>query len=465
MTQPPRVLMTRSETLEALEHLAASAERELIMAFRSFSPQTALRTERLRELGLSTWSDLIPWLTRRGVQLFLAFGDDDPVLDPDRHRRAWLTASGFANVAQGDAQIICAPHGQKAGALWRWRLSRPLRRALAQLRDEDPRRLTLPQRAALQGSPAIRSQHVDHAFAVADGAQAVIGGFTLDARRQETLWHDVALAVDDSDFAGALRAHFADCWADAIATGAPTLATPPRPFHSVTRRQSRPELRLLRTLSAPRSGVSALTGTPRDGSFANQLIKHLEAAKHSIYIETAALRHRPVAEALKRATAASPELQLVLILHPGGDRLPLGGALRDTGPQSETLQAHLLHQLSHAFGKRAALLHLPFKAPALPGGVAPLPGRLTVIDQTYSVIGSPDLTPRAASLDSHAAVLVRDETLATDILHRRAALWGATSDMTAADWTALAASDASPLDPVTTEPARPRPGRLPEALL
>lgn len=461
MTTP---LLTRTETLAALETLAASADSELIFAFRSFSPETPLLTEALRERGLSTWADLIPWLTRRGVRLFMAFGDEDPLLDSARHRRAWLAASGFANVAQGDAQILCVPHGQMAGALWRWRLRRPLRRALLRLKQDEARHLTLPQRAALSGSIRLRSQHINQSFAVADGTSALIGGFTLDARRPETLWHDVSALVQDADFAGALRAHFSDCWTAAMATGAPALATPPRPFLSVTRRQSRPELRLLRTLSDPASGPWRLTGEPRDTSFATQVTKRLSEARQSVFIETAAFRSPMLTDALVRAAHAAPDLQVVVILHPGADRQPLGGAPDDTGAQAATLQAEALSRLVQAFGPRLVL-----KDHRLPGAGTPtatpdpLPGRLLIVDETWAVIGSHDLTNRALSLDTEASVLIRDPGFAADLLRRRSDHWlGRGPDhLDAADWTEAA----PPLhrhDPRHTARSRARP--LPDLL-
>ena len=122
-----RLLHTRSETLAALETLAASATEELILAVRTLSPGTPLLTEALTERGLTTWSDLIAWVTRRGVRLLMAFGDDDPLFDADRHRRVWLAASAFANVHQGNAQIFCGPHGQTIGRLWTLRFRRPMR--------------------------------------------------------------------------------------------------------------------------------------------------------------------------------------------------------------------------------------------------------------------------------------------------------------------------------------------------
>ncbi|WP_425071215.1 phospholipase D-like domain-containing protein [Sagittula sp. S175] len=462
MTPAPQLkaLLTRDDTLAALETLAADAQSELILAFRSFAPDTPLQTERLRELGLSTWTDLIPWLTRRGVRLFVAFGDDDPLLDSARHRRAWLTASGFANVAQGDAQILCAPHGQQAGAVWRWRLRGPLRRALKRLRQDEPRHLTMPQRATLKGTHPLRSQHINQSFAIADGERALIGGFSLDARRSDTAWHDVAALIEDADFAGALRAHFADSWAAAIATKAPPLATPARPFHSVTRRQSRPELRLLRTLSDPRTDPFRLTAQPRDTSFATQLARHFAAARDSVYIETTAFRDAALTEALTRAATSAPDLNVVLILDPRADRLPLAGAAGGVN-HARALQDAQLSRLCRAFGSRLTILTQALgQAPAT--GPDPLPGRLAVIDRTFAILGSHVLTRRALALDTEASVLVRNPSFAADLLDRRAQHWlGQTPDsFSASAWRQAKA----PLEAVTPPSARPLRHRLPDIL-
>ncbi|MFW2589194.1 phospholipase D-like domain-containing protein [Sagittula sp. SSi028] len=458
----PTALLTQTDTLLALEELAAGARHELILAFRSFDPETPLHSARLRELGLVTWSDLIPWLTRRGVHLHMAFGDDDPLLDPERHRRAWLAASGFANVAQGDAQILCAPHGQTAGAVWRWRFIRPRRRRMAALKAAPPEHLTILQRQSLEQKMPLRTQHVHHAFAVADGEEVVIGGFTLDEHRPASLWQDVALRLSDADFAGALRAHFADCWTAAIQTGAPTLATPPQPFRSVARRLSRPERRLLRTLSDPKTGPFRISGTPREQSFETHICRLLSDARQHVYIETAALRHRPYADALIAAAKAAPELQLVVVFHPAGDRLPLGGALRETRERGQALQTEQLQRLSKAFGSRAAFVehHLPGDLTA--DGAAPLPGRLIIVDGTYAVVGSHDLTARAAKFDSQASILIRDPAFAGDLMGKRSAMWlGQGRDVTrAASW----ANATAPLRPLAVKPGRMVPARIPDDL-
>ncbi|WHZ34832.1 phosphatidylserine/phosphatidylglycerophosphate/cardiolipin synthase family protein [Sagittula sp. MA-2] len=463
-----RLLHTRSETLAALETLAASATEELILAVRTLSPGTPLLTEALTERGLNTWSDLIAWVTRRGVRLLMAFGDDDPLFDADRHRRVWLAASAFANVHQGNAQIFCAPHGQTIGRLWTLRFRRPIRAALRQLATDDARRLTLPQRAALAKGPTPRPQRIAQSFAVADGERALIGGYSIDMRHKGQDWHDVAALIEDADFAGALRSHFADCWSAAIATGAPTLASEPRPFATVSRRQSRPELRLLRTLSDPSSGPLAFTGTTKARDAETHLLRTFGAARQHVFIETPAFRHPALADALASAARATPELQLTVVLHPDADILPFGGALPDTVARAEDARDHTLALLARAFGRQATFLkHAPQGRDTVaqrgPDGTA---GRVIVVDGTTIVLGSHSLTLRSMRLDTEASVLIRDTCLAQDLVAQRARKWlgpeADNKDPTRAETWATAPAPLETFKPQAPAPRRTRPMRLPD---
>lgn len=468
MTQ---LLHTRSETLAALETVAASATEELILALRTLSPDMPLLTEALTERGLNTWSDLIAWITRRGVRLQMAFGDEDPLFDVDRHRRVWLEASAFANVHQGNAQILCAPHGQKLGKLWTLRFRRPIRAALWRLATDDTRRLTLPQRATLAKGPTLRPQRIAQAFAVADGTRALIGGVPTDMRQTDQDWHNIAALIEDADFAGALRAHFADCWSAAIATGAPTLASEPRPVAAVSRRQSRPELRLLRTLSDPSDGPLAFTGTTRIQDAETHLLRIFGAARHHVYIETPAFRHPTLAEALADAARNAPDLQLTVVLHPGADALPFAGALPGTLARAEDARDRTLAILARSFGRRAAFLrYAPQGRDTVAERATDVPaGRVIVVDGTQIVLGSHSLTLRSMRLDTEASVLIRDNSLAQDVVARRARKWlGVAQDAADAAQAETWAAAKAPLEafaPTAPAPRSTHPLSLPDEVI
>lgn len=136
-----RALTSLAETAEALERLAVRARDELLICLPHLSAGTPLTLPALRDNGLDTWADLLSLLSRRGPAIRLLVGDSDPLLDAEAHRAAWVRASGLAEALQGKAQLLCAPHGQTASALWRWRLRASLQTARATLADEDSARL------------------------------------------------------------------------------------------------------------------------------------------------------------------------------------------------------------------------------------------------------------------------------------------------------------------------------------
>ncbi|MGP6087706.1 hypothetical protein [Antarctobacter jejuensis] len=378
-----RALITETDSALALERLAATARRDLYLAVPHLTPDTPLQIPELRERGLEVWADLIALLTRRGVTLRMIVADTDPLLTPGRHRAAWKTASGFADVVQGDAQVICAPHGQQVSGLWEWRLRRRYKSALTALRSEDPAMLTAVQRRILTGGPEFRPVEMPQSFALADDRACVIGG------------PDLALAIEDGDFCGALRGHFTDCWTAALSGGAQSLAAPAAVLDTPRRAQSRADLRLLRGFSRPAPGFGPRPlGTDHEAA----LERLFRDARHSVLVRTRAFRHDGLAKALIEAAGQSPDLQVILLLPP-----------KDIhswdGPRAATLQAQTLKALSAAFGNRLACVEAP-------GTVT----TTVVVDDWAAVVGSAALTRRACRWNTEVSALVGDAGLAAAIM-------------------------------------------------
>ncbi|MBV2359952.1 cardiolipin synthase [Thalassococcus sp. CAU 1522] len=493
MTLTP--LITADEGYPAFEALVSGAQDHVFLSFRIFDPKTRLRRPDLRERGLENWADLITWTARRGVRIRILLADFDPLLAPDLHRQAWAAATGFADTATGDTQVLCAPHGQAAGPLWR-ALARPmLRKARDRLARSDMP-LTALQRHALKAPTPLRPATLHQKFAVADGALCVIGGLDIDERRfddpghtrlPEDTWHDVSMQIADTDFAAALDSHFATCWNMAIEAGAENFGDGASRIDTAIRRQSRPELRLVRTLTTPRRGLAALGPKPLVRDHETLLIETFSNARHWIYAETQFLRHVPIAEALARASAAAPDLQLVLLLPAAPERLLFGDTTGWDLRHGMALQTRALHRLAQAFGDRLALvtpaqsLPAPEGRPAIAGaGPIYVHSKVVLIDGDFGLVGSANLNGRSMCWDTEASVAFTDAAAVAALHERLAAKWlgphlQAHDPRRAATWrqAALANAAAEPADrlspvlplpiPETTPPSRL--GRfVPEAL-
>ncbi|WP_136439713.1 phospholipase D-like domain-containing protein [Pacificoceanicola onchidii] len=432
-------LITAAEGFPELERLVAGAERDLCLSFRNIDPQTRLRAPELQERGLRSWGDLIAWVSRRNVRLRLLLADFDPVFASNLHRTAWASASGFADVVGGKTQILCAPHGQQAGMFWRFLMRKRLRDAVRTLRSEDSTRLTPVQRAVLTSKPVLRPVTLHQKFAIADGARCVIGGMDINERSYddaehdrapEQTWHDISVALEDRDFCGALRGHFADCWNAAIDCGAASLAETPEPIDTTSRPQSRADLKLIRTMSKPCSGAFRLAPEPVAIDHETTLIKLFAEAERCIYIETQYLRHAALVDALVAAGTASLDLQLIMILPAAPDTVLFEGDEGWDARHAHALQIRSLDRLRAAFGDRTALLspaqtqRAPANGPKLDGaGPIYVHSKVTIVDSACALIGSANLNGRSMRWDSEASVLIRDHDFTGDLLQRLGTYW------------------------------------------
>ncbi|MCA0997897.1 phospholipase D family protein [Alloyangia pacifica] len=438
MTLTP--LITAAEGFPALEQLCNDAQDELVMSFRILDPRTKLRTPELRAKGLENWADLLADVARRGVKLRMIISDFDPVFTSTLHRNAWRSASAFAERLQGDdAQILCAPHGQNAGWLWRMAMRGPIARHMEKLRQEEEATLTPVQRTVLKGAVALRPVTIHQKFAVADGKAAVIGGLDINERRFDTpehdrpadeTWHDVSMRVDDADFAAALRHHFGECWNAALDCDTPCLTGRTERFDTAKKPQAPADLRVVRTFSAPCSGPARLSPRAAITEHEKAVIAMIGEAERYIYIETQFLRHRPVAEALAKAGERSGELQLVVLMPSFPDRVLYEGNDGWDTRHGHALQTEAVDRVSKAFGDRAAFVspgqhsESPEDIPDLLGsGPIYVHSKVTLVDDRVGLVGSANLNGRSLRWDTEASVMFRRSDAVEDLQRRLASTW------------------------------------------
>ncbi|WP_226622143.1 phospholipase D family protein [Alloyangia pacifica] len=432
-------LITAAEGFPALERLCHGAQNELVMSFRILDPRTKLRSPELREQGLENWADLLADVARRGVTLRMIISDFDPVFTSTLHRSAWRSASVFAERLSGDVQILCAPHGQNAGWLWRWAMRGRIARYINDLRREEDTSLTPVQRAVLKGAVLLRPVTIHQKFAVADGTSCVIGGLDINERRFDTpehdrpadeTWHDVSMQVDDADFSAALRGHFDDCWNAALDCDTPCVTGRAERRGNGKRPQAPADLRLVRTFSAPCAGAARLSPRPDIVEHEKSAIAMIGEAQRYIYIETQFLRHRPVAEALAKAGDRNPNLQLVLLMPSFPDRVLYEGNDGWDTRHGHALQTEAVTRVQKAFGDRAAIVSpgqqqdSPEEVPDLLGsGPIYVHSKVMLVDDRVGLVGSANLNGRSLRWDTEASVLFRKPDAVEGLQRRLAKTW------------------------------------------
>ena len=432
-------LITASEGFPALERLAMSARRELVMSFRILDPTTQLHSPELLEQGMQTWADLLAAVAAKGVCVRLVLADFDPIFAEPLHKLAWRSASSFAEGLKGDVQILCAPHGQLAGPLWRWIMRSRVGQKLQELRARDPEALTPLQRALVKGPILLRPVTIHQKFAVADRERCIIGGLDINDRRwddfdhdqaPEETWHDVSMQVDDADFAATLRLHFSETWNRALDSGTPAMIGEAERMATDARPQSPADLRLLRTVSVPHKGLSNLAPKTLATEHEKTMIQLIGEARHFIYIETQFLRHRPLVDAMVRAAEREPELQLVIVLPPAADRVLFDSDVGWDARAAHALQTEAAERLTEAFGERLAMIS-PAKpvaaregeAEVLRSGPIYIHSKVAVIDDHVGMVGSANLNGRSMRWDTEASVMFRRPEDAKALRERLAEKW------------------------------------------
>ena len=432
-------LITASEGFPELERLALGAEHEFVMSFRIFDPATGLRSAEARALGLKDWSDLLAHLVDKGIALRIVLSDFDPIFAEELHNHAWRSAEHLRHrLAKGDVHLVCAPHGQVAGGLWRLLMRRRIAGKLQDWRKRDHKDLTPVQKAILAAAPYLRPVTIHQKFAIADSARAVIGGLDVNERRwddnahdlpSDETWHDVSIAVSGA-FCTELRAHFVDTWNEALACGAPVLLGDPttEPPRHVTPSEN---IQLVRTISRPSLGPTALGPSPSVTEHEETLMHLFEEARDFVYIETQFFRHAPIADALVRAAQARPDLQLIIIMPTEPDRILFDGDTSWNARHAQYLQISVLERLHRAFGDRLVTLS-PAKLETSPKGAdgrihaaGPIyvHSKVLVIDDAVGMVGSANLNGRSLRWDTEASVMFRDAEAARNLRLRLAEKW------------------------------------------
>lgn len=431
-------LITAAEVFPALERLAAGARSELLMSFRIFDPRTALRSPDLRAEGLDDWADLLAAVAARGVSVRLLLSDFDPVFTSDLHRAAWANATGFAEALRGDCDVLCAPHGQRAGPLWSLALRGKIRRTLQELR-RDPDALTDLQRRALGGPVRLCPATIHQKLAVADAGEAIIGGLDVNERRwddpghsraAEETWHDVSMAAH-GPVAADIRAHFTQTWNAALASRAPSVCQRGARMETGPADTTSADPRLVRTVSRPADGLARLGPKPDITEHEDALIAAIGAARQHIYIETQFFRHAPLARALCRAAERVADLQLTMLVPVAPERVIFDGDDGLDARHGQALQVRALARCKRAFGSRMAVV-----SPARPraaetgtdghylgAGIVYVHAKVALIDDDWGMVGSANLNGRSMRWDTEASVVFRDAATANGLRKRLAHKW------------------------------------------
>ncbi|MHA6326724.1 phospholipase D family protein [Roseivivax sp. CAU 1753] len=432
-------LISAAEAYPVLERMVAEAEDEVLLSFRVLDPDTRLRDPDLRARGLENWADLIAWVTQQGVTVRLILTDFDALFASPLHRDAWAAASRFADRAEGDLQLLCAPHPQEVGWLWRSVLWMKVAEKLRMLREEPSEKLTPVQRAMLKLRPSLRPVSIHQKCAVVDGKRCLIGGLDVNERRWddndhdrpgEETWHDVSMAID-GPFAGILRSHLVETWNAALAGSAADLGTGARPMTSGTRPQGTSDLRLVRTVSAAHRSPFAFGPRTQHREHEDTLIRAFGAAQRSIYIETQFLRHRPLIDALIKAARRQPDLNLVVLLPVEPERVLYDGDRSLNARHAHALQTLGLSDLAKAYGDRVAFVTPAVRCVAGDDCSESLHraqpiyvhAKVLLIDDDFGLVGSANLNGRSMRWDTEASVLFRDRDTVAELRDRLAAKW------------------------------------------
>src|SRR3712207_6619467 len=93
-------LIEAADMYPLLEQLVLEAQRSVWLSFRVFDPDTKLRSERARDLGLDDWSALIAHAVARGVEVRILLADFEPVLADYLHAGSWHTYRRIRSVVE-----------------------------------------------------------------------------------------------------------------------------------------------------------------------------------------------------------------------------------------------------------------------------------------------------------------------------------------------------------------------------
>lgn len=460
-----RPLITAAEMFPALECMALQARHELLLSFRVFDARTALRSEAAAELGLKTWADLLTHVAGQGVKLRLLLADFDPIFTGDLHRQAWASARNFAARLPDTAELICALHDCRSAPIWKWIFRGPVNARLAEIARIPDESKTPLQHRALRGDWDLRPVTLHQKLAVADGQCAIIGGMDVDERRwddldhdqrQDQTWHDVSLRVA-GPVAQDIRAHFAECWDRAMASGgtifSPGASAVPRVRPVAGAAPGAP--RVIRTLSCRSRSPWRLGAHTQVREHEEAHLAAFARARHSIYIETQFFRHAPLARALAAAARREPGLQLILFMPTEPERVIFDRKEGLDSRHAQALQIRCIDICKRAFGPRLTTVSPVQPRPAGPGEHLPVRGarivyvhsKVTVVDDHTAIVGSANLNGRSMRWDTEASLMYHDPADVRALRDRLATIWlqgenGGADPALAATWRQVARANA-----------------------
>ncbi|WP_121065796.1 phospholipase D family protein [Chachezhania antarctica] len=457
-----KALITAEEGFPALERLALGAKEELLLSFRIFDPETRLRSDEARALGLDRWRDLVAHVSDSGVDVKLLLTDFDPIFATDLHIDAWHAAEGFKKAAP-KMRVLLHHHPARIGPVWRLMLAPKIRSCIRAIQEDGRTEATPAIKGCLTGTARIYPATLHQKLAVADGDHMIIGGLDVDERRYDTqdhdqpseeTWHDCAVDIT-GESAKAGRRHFIKTWNAAIALRDDFDPLPDNvtPMDVPPRVPETGPIRVLRTVSQPVAGPAAFGPVNAHAEIEAAHLELFAKAERFIYIETQFFRHFGLAEALAKAAERAPDLQCVMVLPVAPERILFDKNRGVDARHAQGLQIRCIDRIRKAFGDRLAVV-----VPARPGNgngdvlyrgadIVYVHAKVTVVDDAHAIIGSANLNGRSMRWDTEASVQIDDARFARNLRDRLIEHWLGDTDAgidpsRAAIWTDRAKANA-----------------------
>jgi phosphatidylserine/phosphatidylglycerophosphate/cardiolipin synthase-like enzyme len=390
-------LIEAADMYPMLEQLVLGARGSVWLSFRVFDPDTELRSEQAKALGLADWSALIAHVVRRGVEVRILLADFEPVLADYLHAGSWHSYRRIRAIVEtldeadrDRLQLIVIQHEGEIGWCWRQLLRPLLRRRIRKVvgkllrrgHNDDGGFDTRPglwrhlawekgKPTAFKPAPPPRLWPATYhqKFVVIDpsislgtgGTKAIIGGLDLDERR----WHDIS-ALIEGPAAGDAARHFARLWNRELPRYRSTveewiggcgqqlmldplseIAAPAEPPAA----KGEATVQLVRTLS--RHNASPLAIGPlhciRELKAAHRSL--ITSARRLLYIEAQFFRSNDAADWIEAALRVHPELQVIILVANAPEEIAFEGQTDNLAHRhGEHLQARALGRLLRKAG-------------------------------------------------------------------------------------------------------------------
>ena len=438
----PLLLVTAEEAWPVFETLFLDAQEEVRMGFRIFDLSTPLHSPRARQVGRD-WFDLVIHTLKRGVDVWLALADFDPVVAAETHRLTWRSMRMLIaadEVARGEGatgrlHAVAAMHPASVSPVARAALYLNIRTEVVERIDklkamaEGVRDRALSEMPGLAQYVMRRGPHLrpsrwpvpelvpathHQKMAVFDRHRLYVGGLDLNPRRWDTkthdlpadqTWHDVQVLVDGG-VARDAHGHLCE-FLDECARRRPVA-------------QRRGEL--LRTLSTARTWRGAsMSPEPAIGEIEQAHLDALRRVERFVYLESQFFRSQHIARALAAAARRNPRLTCILLLPAAPEELAFENRSKIDMRYGEFLQARCLRKIEKAFGNR-----LFVTSPAAPRRITPEEGhgrtraglrgapivyvhaKVSVFDDALCLVTSANLNGRSMRWDTETGVAFDD---------------------------------------------------------